>query len=507
VTRPLPQPERERWQPLRAGLVDVFYYDQEEFRFRDGRLLLRGNNGTGKSKVLALTLPFLLDGELSPHRVEPDADPKKRMDWNLLLGGEHPNDERLGYTWLELGRLDADGNTLFCTLGCGLKAVSGRGIASHWFFLSDQRVGEELALVDGVRIALTRERLEEAIGARGVVHRTARAYRRAVDEALFSLGEQRYDALIDLLIKIRAPQLSKRPNERALSDALTGALPPLDQALIADVAEAFRGLEEDRDALTAMVEARDAAAGYLDTYRHYARIACRRRAALPRQAQTAFDRVSRDLADAEAAHQKARDELHGAEAALAELRSAEERLRARERALRESPEARSARELERAAEEARRAAERATQARAVHDRGVERRDQQRQRLADADAHRARADGELAQARSAAVEQAQVAGIVDAFSERVDRVIETDVTDETDVTELRRRAEALAERQQRAIDHLRTLLAAVADGQRALIDARERHEELGSACRQRCCSPTPAAIWFARPACTWTPRAR
>ena len=384
TTRPLPQPERERWQPLRAGLVDVFYYDQEEFRFRDGRLLLRGNNGTGKSKVLALTLPFLLDGELSPHRVEPDADPKKRMDWNLLLGGEHPNDERLGYTWLELGRRDADGNALFCTLGCGLKAVSGRGIASHWFFLTDQRVGEELALVDGARIALTRERLEEALGARGVVHRTAGAYRRAVDEALFGLGEQRYGALIDLLIKIRAPQLSKRPNERALSDALTGALPPLDQALIADVAEAFRGLEEDRDALTAMVEARDAAEGYLDTYRHYARIACRRRAALPRQAQTVFDRVSRELADAEAAHQKAQAELHEAQAALAELRSEEERLRARERALRESPEARSARELERAAEEARRAAERAKEAQSVHDRGVERLDQQQQRLADAD---------------------------------------------------------------------------------------------------------------------------
>ncbi len=474
--RPLPQPERERWQPLRAGLVDVFYYDQEEFRFRDGRLLLRGNNGTGKSKVLALTLPFLLDGELSPHRVEPDADPKKRMDWNLLLGGEHPNDERLGYTWLELGRLDADGNTLFCTLGCGLKAVSGRGIASHWFFLSDQRVGEELALVDGARIALTRERLEEALGACGVVHRTARAYRRAVDEALFGLGEQRYDALIDLLIKIRAPQLSKRPNERALSDALTGALPPLDQALIADVAEAFRGLEEDRDQLTAMVEACEAAEGYLDTYRHYARIACRRRAALPRQAQTAFDRVSRDLADAEAAHQKARAELHDAEAALAALRSEEERLRAREQALRESPEARSARELERAAEEARRAAERASQARAVHDRGVERLDQQQGRLADAHARRAGTDEELAQARSAAVEQAQAAGIADVFTERVDRVIETDVTD---VTELRRRAEELVARQQRAIDHLGTLLAAVADRQRALIDARERHEELAS----------------------------
>ena len=98
-----------RWQPLRVGLVDLFYYDDEEFRFHDGRLLLRGNNGTGKSKVLALTLPFLLDGDLAPHRVEPDGDPNKRMEWNLLLGGEHPHPERLGYTWLEFGRRDDDG--------------------------------------------------------------------------------------------------------------------------------------------------------------------------------------------------------------------------------------------------------------------------------------------------------------------------------------------------------------------------------------------------------------
>jgi hypothetical protein len=58
----LPHPTRARWQPTRLGLVDLFLYDTVEFRFRDGHLLLRGNNGTGKSKVLALTLPFLLDG-------------------------------------------------------------------------------------------------------------------------------------------------------------------------------------------------------------------------------------------------------------------------------------------------------------------------------------------------------------------------------------------------------------------------------------------------------------
>jgi uncharacterized protein (TIGR02680 family) len=477
LPRRIPQPERERWQPLRAGLVDIFYYDQEEFHFRDGRLLLRGNNGTGKSKVLAMTLPFLLDGELSPHRVEPDADPKKRMDWNLLLGGEHPNPERLGYTWLELGRLDAEQGAQFCTLGCGLKAISGRGISEHWFFISDQRVGEDLMLVDGTGRALKRDGLEDAIGTRGAVHRTARAYRRAVDEGLFALG-QRYSALIDLLIEIRAPQLSKRPNEATLSRALTRALPPLDQALIADVAEAFRELEEDRDALAAMVQARDAATVYLDTYRHYARIACRRRAAPPRRSQTVFDRVSRELAEAQAAYETARVELAQAQEALVALRTEQERLRARERALHESPEARSARELQRAAEDARRATELAAGAKSAHEQALARVQQQQQRLADADTRAAQAGEELARARAAAAEQALAAGIATAFDEAVDSALGVPER-ATDVTELRRRAEQLLERQQRAIDHLAALLAASAERRRELLAARERQEERAS----------------------------
>src|SRR5699024_11759674 len=58
------------------------------------------------------------------------------------------------------------------------------------------------------------------ICARGRIFDAKRDYRRAVDETLFGLGERRYDALVDLLVQLRQPQLSKRPNERALSDAL-----------------------------------------------------------------------------------------------------------------------------------------------------------------------------------------------------------------------------------------------------------------------------------------------
>ena len=102
MTTALPRPSRPRFQPLRSGLVNLYRYDDQEFWFEDGHLLLRGNNGTGKSRVLALQLPFLLDGEVAPHRMEPDGDPAKRVEWNLLMGGRHP--DRLGYTWLELGR-------------------------------------------------------------------------------------------------------------------------------------------------------------------------------------------------------------------------------------------------------------------------------------------------------------------------------------------------------------------------------------------------------------------
>ncbi|WBM80873.1 hypothetical protein KIV56_06080 [Cryobacterium breve] len=194
---PRPVPTSVRWQPQRLGLVDLFYYDNEEFPFVDGRLLLRGNNGAGKSKVLALTLPFLLDGDLSPQRVEPDGDRQKRMEWNLLLGDEHPNGERLGYSWLEFGRIDEAGRAQYVTIGAGLKAARGRGITRHWFFVTEQRVGETLDLIDASRLALGRDRLAEALGDRGRVYDTKGEYRQAVDAKLFGLGERRYAELIE----------------------------------------------------------------------------------------------------------------------------------------------------------------------------------------------------------------------------------------------------------------------------------------------------------------------
>jgi uncharacterized protein (TIGR02680 family) len=359
----LPAPSSERWKPLRAGLVDLFYYDQEEFWFYDGRLLLRGNNGTGKSKVLALMLPFLLDGDLAPHRVEPDGDRQKRMEWNLLLGGKHPSPERLGYTWLEFGRRGADGpdgsegTAEFCTIGCGLKAVAGRGIARHWFFVTSQRPGGELRLLPDSRVPLTREKLREEIGSRGFVYDRAADYRRAVDEHLFGLGPQRYEALVNLLIQLRQPQLSKKPDEKLLSRALTEALPPLSPGLVTTVAEAFRGLDEERDALRSLAEAQEAATAFLGHYRRYAKVAAKRKAAGPRVTQSRFEQLGRDLAAAEEAFRAAQRQLDEAQRDLAQLEEQRTELDARQKALETDPAMRDAERLRQLREDAARKGE------------------------------------------------------------------------------------------------------------------------------------------------------
>ncbi|HEY3753589.1 MAG TPA: TIGR02680 family protein [Pseudonocardiaceae bacterium] len=406
----MPAPHRQRWQPLRAGLIDLFYYDVEEFHFHDGRLLLRGNNGTGKSKVLALTLPFLLDGELGAHRVEPDGDRNKRMEWNLLLGGRHPHSERLGYTWLEFGRLRPDGSAEYRTIGAGLKAVAGRGIARHWFFVTSQRIGRELSLVSPTRVALTREKLRDAVEGHGTVYDTASDYRRAVDETLFGLGTHRYEALVNLLIQLRQPQLSKKPDEKLLSRALTEALPPLDPALVTTVAEAFRGLDEEREALRGLAEAKTAADAFLAHYRRYAGIAAKRRAAPPRQAHSRYEQLGRELGEADAAHQAATEALEAAGRRLDELVAVKIALEARRTALQQSPEMRDAEALKTAGQEAGRLGRFATdreadRAAAVETaRGREVRLTQARQTADSDdsAFRAAQDTAAAVAESALV---------------------------------------------------------------------------------------------------------
>lgn len=292
-TRHLPVPQSNRWQPLRSGLINLFHYADQQFWYEDGRLLLRGNNGTGKSRVLALQLPFLFDAELSPTRMEPDRSPSKRPEWNLLLGGKHR--DRLGYTWIEFGCLNPNGQPEYFTLGCGLHAVQHRGGIDAWFFTTTERVDASLELIRD-SVPLSKSRLGEALGEAGMIYRTRGDYRRAVDEKLFRLGA-RYRPLVDLLIQLRVPQLSRDFDEKRMSAQLSDALPPLSPDVLSQVADAMQELDEQRERLEERRHSEAGVRSFRQQYRHYLRIALKRRITDLIAMHNRYDRTLRTIND------------------------------------------------------------------------------------------------------------------------------------------------------------------------------------------------------------------
>ena len=63
----------DRWKMNRIGFVNFWLYDEEDFEFVDGKLLLRGQNGSGKSITTQSFIPFVLDEIEHP------------ADWTLLV--------------------------------------------------------------------------------------------------------------------------------------------------------------------------------------------------------------------------------------------------------------------------------------------------------------------------------------------------------------------------------------------------------------------------------------
>lgn len=148
-----------RYRLHRAGIVNVWQYDQQEFLFGDGRLLLRGKNGAGKSKALEMLLPYLLDGDA--RALDATGTGRTTLAWLMLDGFEGTN--RLGYLWVEFHMTDEDGSDSYVTLGAALRASKSTKQAKPLFFITPLRVGKDLVLVDSGK-PLPVDALKDAVG-------------------------------------------------------------------------------------------------------------------------------------------------------------------------------------------------------------------------------------------------------------------------------------------------------------------------------------------------------
>lgn len=298
------RPPRHRFRPTRAGIVGLWDYTEHEFGFADGRLVLRGANGSGKTKALEVLFPFVLDGRLDPRRLDPFSGENRTMKENLLWRGR---DTGHGYAWLEFTG-DGDEGPRHVTVAIGLQAQRHRDRPRSWFLVVEGRVGVDLRLVDDEGRPRTRRDLVDELGEGAVVDR-ASEHRRRVDEALFGLGEERYEAMLDLVLTLRRPMLAKDLDPRLLSETLTRGLRPLDDDLLEQVARSFDDLEAVQRDLERLVTAEEATRTFVTDYRGYLRTQARARAD--------------DAIDAAAARRRAEERRTGAARALDEARAAE----------------------------------------------------------------------------------------------------------------------------------------------------------------------------------------
>ena len=232
-----------RFRLARAGIHQVWQYD-DELSFGDGRLLLRGKNGAGKSKALEVLLPFLLDGDT--RRIDASGGGKTSLKW-LMLDGWTAGANRLGYLWAEFMRVDDEGEPRRLTLGAMIRASASTGEAKAEFFVTTRAVGDELPLHDPDRRP-SREKARDLVGHDNWYERPA-DYRARVARELFGLSDlARYRNLVHLLYGLRRPTIGDRIESGELVKVLSDALPPLDDDVIDKVARNLDDLDSVRSA-------------------------------------------------------------------------------------------------------------------------------------------------------------------------------------------------------------------------------------------------------------------
>ena len=137
----------DRWKMNRIGFVNFWLYDEEDFEFVDGKLLLRGQNGSGKSITTQSFIPFVLDGDRTPSRLDPFGSRARKMENYLLEEGDE-REERTAYLYLELKRKEG---TNYLTIGVGLRARRGKKLDTWYFYISDgRRIGRDFFLYKDV---------------------------------------------------------------------------------------------------------------------------------------------------------------------------------------------------------------------------------------------------------------------------------------------------------------------------------------------------------------------
>jgi hypothetical protein len=253
-----PRPARtERWQPLRAGLVNLWEYDAAEVWYAGGHLQLQGANESGKSTLMTLTTLLLLAGDTSSSNIDTLGQSDKRFRYYVEPTG-HALDRRdaaqakyRGWAWLEFGTSGsgACADEYFTLLLFAESRRPDNNLTLQWCTThGSDRVRNGIALVNAGVISEPRQ-FRDLQGF--TAHPSGTAYRDEIARRLYGTDLAWLDQLVRILRVVRTPHIGQRLDLRFLTTAIRHALPPIAQDEIDQLAsgwEQLQRLRNERDA-------------------------------------------------------------------------------------------------------------------------------------------------------------------------------------------------------------------------------------------------------------------
>lgn len=328
-------PAQDRWRLNRAGIVNVYQYEDEVLHFAGGRLLLRGVNGSGKSTAMNMLLPFLL----TTHQGRIDAAGEQTGILKSWMLNGRDDAQPVGYLWIEFERA---GRHLVC--GCGIKANRQSDTVKTWWFVTSKRPGIDFRLVEAGGVPLSATRLRAAVEPDEVFgERRRRDYRRVIEQRLFDGASiNRHIRLID---RVRTPRVGDRI-DLELPAYLVGALPQLSEQALLEAASPLDDLDEHRRNVAELEKTSGAMSGLLDVYRSYCLTELRERVMAGCDGLNALHRCSREEKAKHRATEDAASEVERLDAVIGGLEDDTRRLRSEIAALEESRVYRSGQELD-----------------------------------------------------------------------------------------------------------------------------------------------------------------
>lgn len=248
----------------RMGLIDFWYYTNEEFYFKNGHILLRGSNGSGKSVTMQSFIPILLDGNKNSERLDAFGTKARKME-TYLIDENSTRDERIAYLYLEFKREDSD---IYKTIGMGMRARKNKPLDTWYFVIEDnQRIGKDIQLMEH-NLAISKQSLKNRIQHQFI--ETQREYMARVNQALFQFPTlDDYKESINLLVKLRSPKLSNSLKPTIINELLSESLQPLSEDDLRPLTEALSNMDEVQNRLEVLKQSQQAAKSIQNVYEQY----------------------------------------------------------------------------------------------------------------------------------------------------------------------------------------------------------------------------------------------